>query len=364
MTAGRIALLALAAASLVAAVLGGLARLGVSIAVPTAAANHGVLMTGGFLGCVISLERAIALGRPYAYAAPLAAGLGAALLLAGFRGAGLVVSLAAPVVLLAVGIDLVRRQPLTHIVLLVVASSCWLAGDAFLLAGAQPDVCAAWWFAFLVLTIAAERLEMTRLARRAPAAAWLFGAAVVLVLCGALLQSWRMDVGGVVFAAGLVAVAAWCAAFDVARRTVRTGGYARYAAIALLAGYAWLAVAGIAWAAMSAGHGAWRDAALHALGLGFVFSMVLAHAPVVVPVVARRRLRYSPLLYVPLALLHASLLVRLAGGAQSFALRRWGGILDAVALLAFAGTLAFTLARSGSAESKSRTTAESRRSCV
>lgn len=345
MPAGRLALLALGAASLVAAVLGGLARLGVPIALPAAVVNHGALMTGGFLGTVISLERAIALGKPYAFGAPLCAGLGAALLLAGLREAGLLVSLAAPLFLLAVGIDLVRRQPLAHIVLLLVASIAWLVGNALNAAGAAPNACAAWWFAFLVLTIAAERLEMTRLMRRPPIATPLFLGAVALVLAGALLAVALPAAGGVVFGAGLVAVAAWCLAFDLARRTVTTEGFARYAAVALLAGYAWLAFGGFAWGAMSALDMRWRDAALHSLGLGFVISMILAHAPVVVPVIARRRMRYTPFFYVPLALLHASLLLRLAGGAADFALREWGGILNAVALLVFVGTLAYALSR-------------------
>lgn len=345
MTAARVALLAAAAASLVAAVLGGLARLGVPIALPMAAANHGAIMTGGFLGTVVGLERAIALGRRYAFAAPAASAGGALLLLAGFRGPGLVLELAAPLFLLAAGIDLLRRQRETHIALLLVASLAWAIGNAANLAGLAPDICAAWWFAFLVLTIAAERLEMTRLAPRPPIAAPLFHAAVALVLAGAAVAVVREAAGGVLFGLGLAALAAWLAAFDLARRTVRAEGFARYAAVALLAGYAWLAIGGAAWVAMSLLGPAWRDAALHSLGLGFVFSMILAHAPVVVPVVARRRMRYSNRFYVPLVLLHASLVLRLAAGPATATIRQWGGILNALALLAFAGTLAWALGR-------------------
>lgn len=345
MPAGRVGLLALGAACLLAGVLGGLARLGVAIAFPAAAANHGALMTGGFLGTVVCLERAIALGRPFGYSAPLAAGAGALLVLAGARVAGLSLELAAPLFLLAVSIELLRRQPQTHIAILLVASLAWAVGNAANLAGMAPNAVAGWWFAFLVLTIAAERLEMTRLMKRAPIAAPLFLATVALLLAAALLATWRPAAGGIAFGAGLVALAAWLAAFDLARRTVRTEGFPRYAAVALLGGYAWLAVGGFAWGAMSAVDPAWRDAALHSLGLGFVFSMILAHAPVVVPVVAKRRMRYSPFFYVPLALLHASLVVRLGAGVSNAALRQWGGILNALALLAFAGTLAYALSR-------------------
>ena len=342
---GRILLLALAVAALVAGVLGGLARLGIPLQVASGAANHGALMTGGFLGTLISLERAIALGEPAAYAAPLAAGVGAMLLLLGAREAGLWVSLAAPVALAIASAVLLRRQAQAHIVLLLVAALAWGVGNALNFAGAAPNAAAAWWLAFLVLTIAAERLEMTRLTRRPAIAAPAFHACVGTILAGAAASLLRPVAGGVAFGAGLVALAVWLAVFDIARRTVATEGFSRYSATALLAGYAWLAAGGAAWCALALAGPAWRDAALHALGLGFVFSMILAHAPVVVPIVARRRMRYSPWMYAPLALLHASLLVRIAGDAGVPAWRAWGGVLNAIAILAFAATLANALRR-------------------
>jgi hypothetical protein len=264
------------------------------------------------------------------------------LLLLGARETGLVLGCIAPLVLAVVSAALLRRQPREHIVLLLVAALAWAVGNALHLAAAAPDASAAWWFAFLVLTIAAERLEMTRLMRRPPAAAPLFHGSVALLLGGAAGVAWAPPAGAIVFGAGLVALAAWLGAFDIARRTVRTEGFSRYSAVALMAGYAWLAVGGLAWAAMAT-NPAWRDTALHAIGLGFVVSMILAHAPVVVPVIARRRMRYTAFFYAPLALLHASLLLRLAAGSAG--VRQWGGILNALALLAFAGTLVHALSR-------------------
>jgi hypothetical protein len=350
--------LALGAVCLVVGVLGGLARLGVPVGMAAGAANHGALMTGGFLGTVISLERAIALGQPAGYAAPLAAGLGAVLLLLGAREAGLWISLAAPLVLAGVSARLLRRQAQVHIVLLLVAALAWGVGNALNLAAAPPNSVAAWWFAFLALTIAAERLEMTRHTRRPALAAPLFHACVALALAGAAASVRWPAAGGVLFGAGLVALAAWLAVFDIARHTVRTEGFARYSAMALLAGYAWLAAGGAAWAAMSLAGYAWRDAAIHALGLGFVFSMILAHAPVVVPVVARRRMRYTAWMYMPLVLLHASLLLRIAGDAGESTWRVWGGILNGLAILAFAGTLALALSRRTANASRPTTTAK------
>ena len=60
-------------------------------------------------------------------------------------------------------------------------------------------------------------------------------------------------------------------------------------------------VAGLA-GALAPGH-AWRDAAVHALALGFVFAMVFGHAPIIFPAVARVKIPYHPAFYLPLLLL-------------------------------------------------------------
>ena len=76
------------------------------------------------------------------------------------------------------------------------------------------------------------------------------------------------------------------------------------------------------------------DMALHAVFVGFVFSMVFGHAPVILPAVLRVRFPYHPALYVPLALLHVSLAVRvfLSVGAGA-----WG---NAAAIALFIATTA------------------------
>lgn len=337
--AGRLALLALGVASLVAGVAGGLARLGVPLPAASAVSGHGALMISGFLGTVIGLERAVALGTPLAFGAPLASGLGSLLLLCGFAAAGQALWLAAPLLLLGASLAIVARQAALHTVVLAVGAAAWAIGNGLHAAGASADVAATWWFAFLVLTIAAERLEMARLMKPRALARPLFLAAMAALAAGAAVTIVDPEAGGLVFGFALVALAAWLFTFDIARRTALTGGFSRYVALALLGGYAWLAVAGLAWAGMAFAGRALRDAAIHALGLGFVFSMILAHAPLVVPVVARVRMHFVAFFYVPLAMLHVSLLLRIVGGAGDAALRQWGGLLNAATLLVFAATM-------------------------
>ena len=86
------------------------------------------------------------------------------------------------------------------------------------------------------------------------------------------------------------------------------------------------------------------DAALHAIFVGFVFSMVFGHAPVILPAVLRVRFPYHPVLYLPLALLHASLAVRVF---VSTAAGAWGNAAAIALFIATAATLVLSRASSG-----------------
>jgi hypothetical protein len=155
-----------------------------------------------------------------------------------------------------------------------------------------------WWIAFFALTIGGERLELSRYLRRG---AWVRRSFAILVALLVLSPVIPQALGAV-----LLLLAGWLLAFDLARVTIRQDRLPRYVAACLLAGYFWLALGGALMALSTA-----YDAALHAIFVGFVFSMVFGHAPVIVPAVLRVRFPYHPVLYGPLALLHASLAVRI-----------------------------------------------------
>jgi hypothetical protein len=342
----RPALTALVAMVLIAAVAGGLVRAG--IAIPDgvgvvirarAALDHAALMLCGFLGTVIAVERAVALRHRAAFVAPVASLVAAVAMLAGEPSISGGLWVFAGLAFTGVTGAIVRRQAAAHTVLLLVGAVAWLAGNLLFAAGAGAPAVLPWWFAFPVLTIAAERLEMTRLMRRHGLAQPSLHAIVALLLAAAAASALRPAWGGVAYGAALVALAVWLARFDIARRTAHGHGLSRYMALCLLGGYVWLGVAGAGWAATALGLPA-RDLALHGLGLGFIFSMVMGHAPVILPAVARVKLLFGRWFYAPLALLHASLLLRLAGGLAQAELQRSGTALNAAALALFMLTIA------------------------
>ncbi len=331
-------------ASLLCGLAAGLARLGVPLPAHAVsrAAWHGVLMIPVFFGAAISLERAVAIGSAWCFSAPAAAALAGVLLLAGapvpLAQAALLI---AGAVLLAGSIVVLRKQLALHLAVLAIATVCWSAGNLAWIVFGDPLAAVPYWLAYLVLTIVAERLELTRMRPMRPATHYLFYGCVTVLLAGLVVTLWQPDLGLRIFAASCVLLLFWLARYDIARHTVRQQGLTRFIAAALLSGYGWLGVSGLLGmdGAFAAGH-PWHDAALHALTLGFVFSMVFGHAPIVLPAITGLRVRYSPRFYLPLVLLHTAVGLRVIGVlAGNFNLRRFGSEAAAVALLVFMLTL-------------------------
>jgi hypothetical protein len=310
-------MLALGIASLIWGMWLGLLRVGWRLPLPwpDQLLAHGPLMVCGFLGTLITLERAVGLGARWGYAAPLASAAGALLLLvhAPTNPPRLFFTAAAAVLVIIFAAAL-RRQPSLFTAVMGVGAASWLAGNAYWASGASIIRVVPWWIAFLVLTIAGERLELNRLLRPTTAVRLWFMSAAGIIVVGAIVSRVSLMHGTRLLGAGIVFMAAWLARHDIARRTVHQHGLTRFMAVCLLAGYAWLAIGGgVVMVTGAAATGVTYDAVLHAIFLGFVMSMIFAHAPVIFPAVLGVPMRYRPSFYVHLALLHASVALRLAG---------------------------------------------------
>lgn len=316
---------------------------------------HGMLLVLGFVGTLISLERAVALGHRAGYLAPGLLGAGAVLLVSPapmpLARAAL---LAGTVALVGVYVPLWRRQR-DDAVLVQALGAVLATGAATLwLADVAVPALLPWLVGFVVLTIAGERLELARIAMGPGAGRTLvlLSAALVVTVTASLL--WPA-LGTPTVGLGLVVLVAWLTTHDVARRTVRSRGQVRFMAASMLAGYFWLAVAGAVWAVGGpAAEGVRYDAVVHAVFLGFTLSMVMAHAPVILPAVLRRPMPYRPVMLVPAAVLHASLALRLWVGDALGVPLAWqvGGALNIASLLGFVAVVAWSVTRSDRAGSR------------
>ncbi len=348
MLPARMPLVGLALFLLLAAMWGGLLRLGWKFPPldPALPGVHGGLMVAGFLGTLISLERAVALRARWSYLAPIASAAGALLLLTGLvpRLSILLITLGSLGMLAIFGV-IVRRQPALFTYTMALGAALWFVGNLIWLAGFSFYHIVLWWSGFLILTIVGERLELSRLLRLSRASEWLYGGAVGLLGLGLLVDlvqgiaaPFTVPVLSVRIAgAGMLALALWLLRYDIARRTIRQAGLTRFIAACLLAGYVWLGLGGlIRLAGPDLASTNSYDAQLHTVFLGFVMSMIFGHAPIILPAVLGRALTYTPSFYVHLALLHLSLGLRVLGDlAGSSIAWQWGGLLNVVAILLF-----------------------------
>ncbi len=297
-------------------------------------------MISGFLGTLISLERAVALERRWTYAAPLLTATGAVLLAAGVSSllGPLLITLGS-LLLLLIMVQILRIHVTLYTGVIIAGSLCWLLGNLLWLWGYSVPQIVLWWIGFPLLTVAGERLELGRFLRLSPQVTTAFLVSVALFVIGAVVSIGQYAFGVQLSGAGMVLIAAWLLRYDIAGRRIKAGGQARFIALSLLSGYGWLAVGGILtllYGGLTAGP--IYDAMLHTIFLGFVFTMIFAHAPIIFPTVLQRSFQYSPRFYSHLLLLHITLALRVAGDLLPWTEGRlWGGLLNAVVLLLFLG---------------------------
>ncbi len=334
-------------------ILAGLSRLGWNAPLPRPdlISLHGPLMVSGFFGTVIGLERAVAIARRWAYLGPLCSGLGGLALIVGWpTGLAIALLLVAGLVLALASLTAYRLQPSYHAGVLLLGAASWGIGTLLWGMGLPWTSVVPWWIGFLVLTIAGERLELSRFMPPSPNAHRLFTAITLLFLAGTLLSPVNAGWGWIVMGVGLLGYVGWLLSKDIARRTIKQKGLTRFIAVCLLSGYGWLAVGGVLllFPQSSLGAGLLYDAALHALFVGFVFSMVFGHAPIIFPAVTRLQMPYHPWFYLPLIVLHLSLALRLGGDLLATASwREMGGMANAIAIALFVISSVSAIVRGG-----------------
>lgn len=337
----RFVLIFLAGISLLTGLWAGIARMGWLLPLPNEqfAVIHGPLMVVGFLGTLIGLERAVALRRWWAYAIPICGGLSAlsALLSVPVQMSASLAVLAS-MLLIAVFIALYRQYPSEHFIIMALSAVAWLVGNALWFTDAAVFALVPWWVGYLVLMIAGERLELSRLRQPTPLIRRAFHGCIVVILIGLSGSLFDLPTAVRISGLGYLALAVWLLRYDLAWQSVQQSGLPRFMALSLIAGYLWLATGGILWMVFAQffSAGLWYDAMLHAVFLGFVFSMIFAHAPIILPTITGLALPFKKIFYLHGGLLHLSLLLRVAGDlAQLLWLQRWGGLLNAAAILLF-----------------------------
>ncbi len=333
--------------ALLTAMWAGLSRMGWQLsASPKLVMAHGPLMVCGFLGTLIPLERAVAIRKKWMFAAPILTALGWIALLISSNLIGASLFTLGSLVTLAILLYMFRREPKIHIGIMLTGSFAWVVGNVLWMTGVPIFKLVFWWMAFLVLTIAGERLELSRILRPAPRRTHFFSFFTAIILLGAGIATINLDLGTRMNGLGLLALGFWFIPNDIATHNLRhPTPLTRYIAFCLFSGFLWLIIGGGLMLVIGAQYaGPYYDAMLHIVFVGFVMSMIFGHAPIIFPAIVQVPIAFSPTFYIHLALIHLSLLVRVAGDLFAWpVVRMWGGMLNAVAILLFLGTTGYSI---------------------
>jgi hypothetical protein len=335
----RLPLLLPAILCLAIGVLTGLTRAGIDMTelLATRSAWHSILMISGFFGTVIGLERAVASNQRWAFLAPMLSALGGLLLLSDTTASlSPFFFVLASAIFCSASTLLTLKQPALHAWILLLGAMLWLMGNVAWVVNGSSWISIPFGLSFLILTIAAERLELTRFLPPRPYAKVLFILIIGVILIGTVCSALSVFDDNAWLGWGYALLALWLLNFDVAKRTIRQQGVTRFLAICLLSGYAWLLVGGVLLTHLPDLGLFERDAGIHAIALGFIFAMVIGHAPVIFPAVMRIAIPFSALFYLPWLLIQIGMSLRFGAALLSHTvLREAGALINALAVLSF-----------------------------
>ncbi len=321
-------------ASLISGILTGWFRIGFDMPVSRIYLHHGAIMTGSFLGTVILIERIVALKRKWLFSFPL---INASSLI--FYWLDWTQMAFLMLIIGAVGLFyvffLINRihTDIPHKVMWAGAAA-WFIGNIHLFIFNQYAHSILWWMAFLLLTIVGERLELCRFLPVSSTKKNLLLVLLALFVASCVIP---IQVGSQLIAGiALIFISAWLMMYDMVRKSIKMTGIHRFSAITLMCGYLWLAVSGLLYLMETTGMITY-DMLIHSFFLGFIFSMIFAHAPIILPGVLNLGFKpFHPSLYAWVAIFQISLIFRIFGNMLSFSnWKQFGGLVNGISILLF-----------------------------
>lgn len=329
---------------LLAGILTGLTRIGWPIAVSPANAHHGSIMVSGFLGTLIILEKIIPHKQNILLLIPGANALSVPLFFFGYPDLSVVILLLSSTALAITFAYYYFIQRTIIYTLMFIGALCWLTGNIMLTAKWFYPLAFPWWAAFALFIISAERIELMKFLPVSKISMKLFAGALLVFPAGVLLSFHGL--GGILCGSSLITVSLWLLRNDLIGINLRKEGIQRFVAISLLTGYMSLLLTGI-FVFILPDQWLTYDAIVHCFFLGFVFSMIFAHGPIILPgVIGAAITPFSRILYLWLTALHISWIMRVfADIAMEMELRKISGLLSAIAIVGYFITLAMTTIR-------------------
>ncbi len=329
----KLFLLLFAFNNLILGLISGLGRMGWDVPIPEVYVHHGAIMVGGFLGSLIALEKIIPLKNYGFLIGPLFSASSILVFIAGPFQYAVAMIILASLILVFVYATYLKKQYSLYLLLAMIGAICWLIGNVLLLWKYFYPLVFPWWMGFLLFTIVSERLELTKFLPVSQMNKNSLIALLCVFIIGITLPFHGM--GTYITGLSLIIISIWLMRYDVIRLTIRKSGLTRFTGIALTCGYVSLMLVGVfLFILRDTAFG--YDIVVHTFFLGFIFSMIFAHGPIILPGVLGLTVKpYHPLFYIPLIILYASLIIRVATDAMlvPFFLRSVSGWISFAGIL-------------------------------
>ncbi len=305
--------------------------------------HHGILMAGSFLGTLISVERVSVLKNRWVWLIPLLMVSSLFFLIFHQSQSAFLALLTGSVGYQVICFQNYKTYKLKGDLLMLIGAFFQIVAFTIFIFTHSYPMSFAGWLLFFLLTIVGERLNLTRflpVSRKAVIElyVWLgmliissflyhFGFAVVVSLC-------------------LWGVAQWLLRNDIAIINIRKAEHYKFLGTALIGAYIWLFITGCL-GLIKSDNPYLYDALLHAFFVGFVLSMVLAHAPIIFPGLLQIKVTpFHPIMYLWLIALHVSLFIRIYSDLfEGYELRKLGGLFNGLSFVGYLLTVALLIIR-------------------
>ncbi|GIW22650.1 MAG: hypothetical protein KatS3mg068_1657 [Candidatus Sericytochromatia bacterium] len=300
---------------------------------------HGPIMINGFLLTLINLERTVAIRKKVAFIGAFLSGISFFLLF--LEVDQLIIKfliLLSSFNLIFIYLYALKIDKEIHIYIQIMGTCFLIIGNILWIYNYYFTHISLWWISFLLFTISGERLELSKLKNFSNTSKKIFILSILLTTSSLFLSFYSYNISTRILGISFFIIMLWFFKYDIALNMLKNNSLTRFIAICIINGYLWLGISSmiiIINGQFIIGNFLY-DAFLHSFFLGFVISMIFAHAPIIFPAILRIKINYSHIFYTHLVFLNISIITRIIADIMNlYYLLKISTILNSMAILLF-----------------------------
>lgn len=274
----RILILLLAFASLIAGLIAGVSRTGYWNLLTYLSPYHFLLMTGSFFGTLITLERSVTLHRKLLQSIPFINGLSLIFFLFNYIDEGILFLMLGGCIMIAMYLYFYFQHKNFENVLFIVSALAYFIGFCYYYIEKNLVPTIRWIEIFFLLTIVAERLELSRFLNVSKLKKQML---LLFILFSMLSSLTTNHITDTIFGISILSISVWLILFDVAKINIRKNEPHKFRGWALMLGYYWLFIHGLTFILSFTNY----DLQIHSFFLGFIMNMIFAHITIILPAI-------------------------------------------------------------------------------